>query len=827
MAVIRLNARKETPSADDQPVAKAAAPVGSGQLVPAVGPADLLIGQVVLPDGRPATGVEVALATREHHVTLEWGRLDRDPNVPRCLTDADGRFAFAKPDDRFVLIAVGDAGYADASLDEFAKSGKLVLQPWGRIEGGVRIGPRFGSDQEVMFNPTRTGRRSELLVFDFGHSARTDGRGRFAFDRVIPGPGTVARVIRTEFSGGSTTHMPCWLEPVTVKPGQAVGVTIGGKGRPVIGRVVLDGIPEAPVNWTQNMPATLTTPREGPGARDFALRFGSKIDKDGRFRIEDVTPGHYELRVDVNPCADPQLSGPTTRIGELEMPVTVPEIPGGRTNQPLDLGTVTARLFETLKPGDFAPEFTVQRIGGKDRGERVIPSDLRGKLVLIDFWATWCQPTLAEMPALKRVQAAFGGDRRFRLVSLSCDRTIGPAERYIEKEGRTWTHGFTGGLGSGVCTDFKVRLLPATFLIGPDGRILARNLRGASLEAAIRKALADNGLFAEAQKAARPPRFPMTRLEAPGDPPAETPSAVVLDDTDADFKEARPHHDALRILSKTDKGIRASILREFNTCQSVGAVHGVAVDRARGRIYLCELVSHRVTALDLRGRKLWQVAQIHADALAVDPATGNLWCSVGKNLAEGETVVLDVNGQEVTTYPFRGIDLAHDPHTDGFWLAGYGITKLSREGKVLFQKPHEGWACVSVAANPRDGSVWVAERAHPQVPGSSNRLWHLAADGATIKTWELGDKHDFGVACEPKTGTAWVVCLGSDILRFTSDGKALPPIPVQARAISISPTTGQVWVTTKTEVLQLDEAGRPRTIARFEAESGQSWLAAF
>ena len=50
---------------------------------------------------------------------------------------------------------VCQAGYADAPSDEFAKSGKLVLQPWGQIEGGVRIGPRSGSDQQVMFVPIR------------------------------------------------------------------------------------------------------------------------------------------------------------------------------------------------------------------------------------------------------------------------------------------------------------------------------------------------------------------------------------------------------------------------------------------------------------------------------------------------------------------------------------------------------------------------------------------------------------------------------------------------------------------------------------------------
>jgi beta-lactamase regulating signal transducer with metallopeptidase domain/thiol-disulfide isomerase/thioredoxin len=782
-------------------------------------------GLVLLPDGRPAPGAEVVLATRQNHVELRSGRFDRGANAPRFTTGPDGRFAFTPPLDRFLLIAVSDAGYADASSSEFAKSGKLVLQPWGRIEGGARIGPRFGSNEEVSFNPTRPDRGGGSYVFTYGYSARTDDRGRFTFERVIPGPGTVSRVIRTEFPGGSTMHMPCWLEPVEVKPGQASQVTIGGKGRPVVGRVVLDGVPEAPVDWTQNIPATITARHEGRGARDFVRRFGSNIDKDGRFRIEDVTPGDYELDVDVNPAADPQFSGPATRIGNLKVPVTVPEIPGGRTNEPLDLGTITAKLFETLKAGDLAPDFTVQQIGAKDR--RLKLSEFDGRLVLLNFWATWCGPCLAEMPALKDIQAAFGTDPRFKLISLSCDQTAGLAERFIEHEALSWTQGFAGSLVSGAGADYKIRILPATFLIGPDGRIVAKNLRGPALKDAIRKALADDKVFAQASRAARPGRFPVTRFDVPGEKPGETPLVVVLDDCDEDFNEIRPHHDALRILSKTDSGVRASLLREFNTCQTVGAVHGVAVDAARGRIYLCEQVSHRVTAVDFRGRKLWQVGQIRADALAVDSRTGNLWCCVGQDLAHGETVVLDTTGREVASFPFRGIDIAYDSQTDGFWLVGYGITKLSREGNVIFQKPHEGWACVSVAVNPGDGSAWIVERGHPDVAQSVNRLWHLGANGTTIKMWELGEKRVFGVACEPKTGTAWVVSLGSEVLRFTADGRELPPLSVKARAISISPTTGRVWATTEIEVLQLDGAAQPKTVSRFEAKSGQSWLAAF
>ena len=73
-------------------------------------------------------------------------------------------------------------------------------------------------------------------------------------------------------------------------------MTIGGKGRPVIGRIVLDGTPEAPVDWTANEPVMLGVPAEGSDPKRFGMLFfgrslfASYLDKDGRFRIDDVPP---------------------------------------------------------------------------------------------------------------------------------------------------------------------------------------------------------------------------------------------------------------------------------------------------------------------------------------------------------------------------------------------------------------------------------------------------------------------------------------------------------------------------------------------------------
>ncbi len=782
---------------------------------------DAVSGVVQLPDGRPAAGAEVAMATRETFVSLSMGGFGRNNSVPTVKTGPDGRFAFVPPGDKFLLVTLGNAGFADASSAEFAKSGKLTLQPWGRIEGRVMIGRKPGAGQEVSFQPTRPDRGGGIYVFDYGYTTRTDEQGRFAFDRAIPGPGTVSRVVVTSFPGGSSQHSPCWQEPVEVKAGEAVSVTIGGKGRSVVGRVVLDGTPDIPVDWRQNEPATIQLPRSewGKGPGGYA-RFAANIDKDGRFRIDDVPPGRYELTVPVNAQPDPKSCGAGAEIGRATRPVTVPE---GTADAPIDLGEFKATLFETLQVGDLAPDFTARQLDGGPLKLR----DLRGKLVLLDFWATWCGPCLAEIPAIQAIRDSFRGDPRFVLVALSCDQTPELAAEYVKKNGLGGSQAYAGSLQAGVAAGYKVRAIPATFLVGADGRILAKNLRGDDLKRAIRAALDKTAAFSATNEAPRPARFPVQRFDAgkPDHSPIGEPAVVVLDDADDDFEPGRPHHDGLRILTESGREIAAT--KDFNTCQTVGGIHGVAVDPDRKRIYLSEMAANRVVALDLQGRKVWQVERIDAGALAVDPRTGHVWCTVGKNLAEGETVVLDAEGAEVDSFPIRGIDIAYDPKTDAFWLVGYGVVKLGRDGRELLRMPRQGWACVSVATDPDDGSVWIVERSHPDVSRSENRLWHLEATGGVRKVRALGEKPAFGVAFDRKTSTAWVACLGSDLLRFTSDDRELSPLPIQARSIAVSPTTGQVWAATETELVRMGNDGRIEARSPLERPSRQSWLAAF
>jgi peroxiredoxin len=467
-----------------------------------------ITGIVCLPDGKPASGADVGLSTWQTQVRLRFGKFDPNANFPKASTGSDGRFSFPPRSGKFLVVALADTGYAEATSDELARSGKLVLQAWGRIDGGVRIGARFGPNQQVLFHPIRLQGESSLDSFSFGYWTQTDERGRFQFDRVVPGPGTVARVVRDDPRPSHPfRQLECWPERIEVKPGETAQVTLGGKGRPVIGRIVLDGTPEAPIDWTLNLPVMLGVPPEKSDPKRFGLLvrgsalFAAHIKNDGRFRIDDVPAGKYELELEVG--EDPSL------IDRVKQTVVVPAFVGDRSDEPFDLGPITAKVRQGIKIGDLAPDFDVQCIGTKNKGQRLKLSDYRGKLVLLNFWQAEAGRQ-NDMTVLKEVQASFGHDPRFVLISLACGKSAAQAEQSIKQDGLNWTHGFAGDFVTGAATRYDIRVIyqsqfiigpdqksrqvPLTFLIGPDGRIVAHDMSGND-PGAVGKALENPKLF--------------------------------------------------------------------------------------------------------------------------------------------------------------------------------------------------------------------------------------------------------------------------------------------------------------------------------------------
>jgi tetratricopeptide (TPR) repeat protein len=114
-------------------------------------------------------------------------------------------------------------------------------------------------------------------------------------------------------------------------------------------------------------------------------------------------------------------------------------------------------------------------------GDELSLSSLKGKVVLLDFWATWCGPCIVEMPAVKATWQKYQNDN-FVIVGVSLDNSKKAFETYIKKEGITWVQYFDGaGWDNKIARLYSVHSIPQTVLIDHQGVIRAVGLRGQQL----------------------------------------------------------------------------------------------------------------------------------------------------------------------------------------------------------------------------------------------------------------------------------------------------------------------------------------------------------
>ncbi|WP_165066674.1 carboxypeptidase regulatory-like domain-containing protein [Paludisphaera rhizosphaerae] len=303
-----------------------------------------LEGVVLRPDGKPAAGVEVA-SRGSSSVAVEGPAFSRRGETEIVRTNPEGRFALPIPSGDYELAAVADAGVAQASAEEFAATHTLKMSAWGRIEGKVLVGRRPAQGVTVRYMRERPPGPSRRV--DFDAVAQTDAEGRFSFSWVPPGPGQVCRLIGSTNSDSSSSRL-CWVVPVVVEAGKVSQATIGGSGRPVVGRLVArDG---KAVDWTRLKPVVLTQPpsremllvlRLGSAGFPVLVQYGSGLDADGRFRIDDVPPGAYELIADTSGSIPPGATPLPTFLTRTSKAVDVPD---GDQAQPVDVGDVVVEV---------------------------------------------------------------------------------------------------------------------------------------------------------------------------------------------------------------------------------------------------------------------------------------------------------------------------------------------------------------------------------------------------------------------------------------------------------------------------------------------------
>lgn len=135
--------------------------------------------------------------------------------------------------------------------------------------------------------------------------------------------------------------------------------------------------------------------------------------------------------------------------------------------------------------GKMAPDFTQNDPNGKP----VSLSSLRGKYVLVDFWASWCGPCRAENPNVVSAYKKYE-NKNFTVLGVSLDKSKPKWVAAIEKDGLEWQH--VSDLhywDNAVAKQYDIRAIPANLLIDPSGKIIAKNLRGEALRKKLQELL--------------------------------------------------------------------------------------------------------------------------------------------------------------------------------------------------------------------------------------------------------------------------------------------------------------------------------------------------
>jgi thiol-disulfide isomerase/thioredoxin len=155
-----------------------------------------------------------------------------------------------------------------------------------------------------------------------------------------------------------------------------------------------------------------------------------------------------------------------------------------------DIESINAQYAAMNAPqptgGGAAPEIVMNDRNGKP----IALSSLRGKIVLVDFWASWCGPCRQENPNVVRVYEKYK-DKGFTIYSVSLDENRDKWMAAIDADNLSWPNHVSDlkGWSSEAVAAYEVRGIPATFLLDKEGNIIAQNLRGPQLEQKLQELL--------------------------------------------------------------------------------------------------------------------------------------------------------------------------------------------------------------------------------------------------------------------------------------------------------------------------------------------------
>lgn len=291
------------------------------------------------------------------------------------------------------------------------------------------------------------------------------------------------------------TNNPTEGEAVTTREGANIktATVLMQENSPVMTREALFS---GDTNLTQSIKTSVTLRISAQGAPiTFAIKDTTKLDKATKLAPADL----YRLKKDVEmavPIASKLRTLQVTSGGDAlkamldQVTKYLQEFPNGEfaflfSSLKDQLASVVERTAnqEKIKVGEVAPDFNATTIDGKP----IKLSDYKGKVVLLDFWATWCGPCLMELPNVKKVYEAHK-DKGFEIIGISADEDVADLKKLVEQENIQWPQIFDGGdKGGAIQEQYGVMKYPTTILLDKEGKINTIDASGDELGDAVEK----------------------------------------------------------------------------------------------------------------------------------------------------------------------------------------------------------------------------------------------------------------------------------------------------------------------------------------------------
>ncbi|UCG15285.1 MAG: carboxypeptidase regulatory-like domain-containing protein [Phycisphaerales bacterium] len=393
--------------------------------------------------GDPVSGVRVECFAENTEDYLS-GTTDEKGEILFRGVNVDATEFLVRLEHDEYICSVGFDRKIEISPGETTSRHEMILAPAGTVSGTIT---EAENGEPVIGARVVVGEG----VVDALPKAWSDFEGAYRVIGVPPGPNVVTVHLSgyaPELKEVATEASKDVRADFALRPGHTVGgVVVDGDGKPV---------PSAYIG------ATRWRSRN-------TLWLQALTDEQGRFILTSAPPDEFTVTVTCRGYTP--LKNATVR--------------GGKTDYRFELLAASPGKTQTrIKIGDDAPPLELVTLDGKP----LKLADLRGRWVVLNFWATWCGFCRTELPHLKAVHDAHGQGRNLTILGISLDDDEKAFRKFIEKNSLGWTHvlGEKGGARK-AANIYGAEVIPALFVIDPKGKVAAVDLRGPGMIGAIEK----------------------------------------------------------------------------------------------------------------------------------------------------------------------------------------------------------------------------------------------------------------------------------------------------------------------------------------------------